>query len=67
MVMRIREYRERAGMTQRQLGVLMGVDCSAVTKWETEVVLPRARDIPHLAQVLGCLPGDLFVLEEEAG
>ena len=67
MVMRIKEHRERAGMTQRQLGVEMGVDCSSVTKWETEVALPKARQLPRLAQVLGCSIDDLFVPMEDAG
>lgn len=67
MVMRIREYREQAGMTQRQLGVQMGVDCSSVTKWETEVALPKARELPRLAQVLGCSISDLFVPMEDVG
>lgn len=61
-VMRIKEWRETTGMTQRQLGDAMGVDVSTVTKWETEVALPKTRDIPHLAQVLGCPIAALFVL-----
>lgn len=67
MVMRIREYREQAGMTQRQLGVQMGVDCSSVTKWETEVALPKARELPRLAKVLGCSIDALFVPMEDVG
>jgi len=61
MVMCIREHRERLGITQRELGVRMGVDVSSVTKWETEVALPKARDLPRLAQVLGCTIQDLFL------
>lgn len=67
MVMRIKEHREQAGMTQRQLGIQMGVDCSAVTKWETEAALPKARQLPRLARVLGCSIGDLFLPMEDAG
>lgn len=65
MIMRIREHRERAGMTQRELGVCMGVDCSSVTKWETEVALPKARQLPRLALVLGCSISELFVPVED--
>lgn len=64
-IMRIKAYRESAGMTQRELGTQMGVDVTSVTKWESEVALPKARDLPRLAQVLGCSISDLFVLEEE--
>lgn len=59
-VMKIRENRERVGLTQRELGLRMGVDCSTVTKWETEVSLPKARQLPLLAEVLGVSIGDLF-------
>lgn len=61
MVMRIQERRIAKRMTQRELGIEMGVDCSAVTKWETEAALPKARDLPQLARVLGCTINDLFV------
>ena len=64
--MRIRELREQMGITQRELGTRMGVDCTAVTKWETEVALPRARQLPRLAQVLGCSIDELYTHDEEA-
>lgn len=60
-VMLIKERRDALGLTQRELGARMGVDCSTVTKWETEVALPKARQIPLLAEVLGVSIGDLFV------
>lgn len=59
-VMQIREKREDVGLTQRELGARMGVDCSTVTKWETEVALPKARQLPLLAEVLGVPIGELF-------
>lgn len=61
MVMRIREHREARGMTQRELGIKMGVDCTSVTKWETEVALPNIRQAPLLAHVLGVTIDELFV------
>ena len=48
-----------------QLAVSMGVVHSAVANWESEVVLPRSRDLPLLARVLGCEINDLFVNECE--
>ena len=65
MIMRIQELRISAGMTQKELGAEMGVDCSTVTKWETEVALPRARQLPLLAKVLGCTISELFQPEAE--
>lgn len=64
MVMRIKEHRVQAELTQNQLGVKMGVSQPTVAGWETEVVLPKTRDLPLLAQVLGCSISDLFVDDE---
>ena len=67
MIMRIQELRNGMGLTQKELGVAMGVDCSTVAKWETEVALPKARDLPRLAHVFRCTISDLFLpLTEEA-
>ena len=52
-------------MSQKQLAVSMGYVQSAVANWESEVVLPRSRDLPLLARVLGCEINDLFVNECE--
>ena len=60
MVMRIKKLREAAKLQQKQVAEHMGVLQSAVSNWETEVALPKARQLPQLAQVLGCSVGDLF-------
>ena len=60
MIMRIRELREAANLTQKQVADSMGVLTSAVSNWESEVALPRARQLPLLAQVLGCSIDDLY-------
>lgn len=61
MIMRIKELREARGIPQRQLAADMGVLPTAVCNWETEVALPKARDLPQLAKVLGCSINDLYV------
>lgn len=60
MIMRIRELRETANLTQKQVADSMGVLTSAVSNWESEVALPRARQLPLLARVLGCSIDDLY-------
>ena len=60
MIMRIRELREAANLTQKQVADSMGVLTSAVSNWESEVALPRARQLPLLARVLGCSIDDLY-------
>ena len=67
MIMRIQELREERGLTQTALGNVMGVAQNAVSQWENEVALPKTRQLPLLAQVLGCTINDLFQpLTEEA-
>ena len=60
MTMRIRALRDAAGMTQMELASSMGVVQNAVSNWENEVCLPRARQLPLLAELLGCKIDDLF-------
>lgn len=67
MVMRIRELREAANLQQKQVAAHMGVLQTAVSNWETEVALPKARELPRLARVLGCSIDDLFVPLENTG
>lgn len=67
VVMRIRELREAANLQQKQVAAHMGVLQAAVSNWETEVALPKARELPRLARVLGCSINDLFVPLEEVG
>lgn len=67
MVMRIRELREAREMTQGELAERMGVDRTGVNKWESEVALPRARQLPQLAEVLGCSISELFEGPGETG
>lgn len=61
MVMRIQTLREEVGLTQAQLAVRMGTNQNTVSNWENEVSLPKTRDLPLLAEVLGCSINNLFV------
>lgn len=67
MIMRIRELRLAAGLTQGQLAAATGIAQGGVSQWETEIVLPRTRDLPQLAKALGCTIDDLFVEHAGAG
>ena len=65
MVMRVKEAREAVSMRQADLAAAMGTTQSTVCMWETESALPRARQLPLLAKVLGCSINDLFVSGKE--
>ena len=60
MVMRIKDLRRGADMTQTQLATAMGVAQNCVSGWETEVALPRTRQLPELARALGCTIDELY-------
>lgn len=66
MVMKIKELRRSANITQAQLAMKMGVAQNCVSQWETEVALPRTRQLPDLARVLGCSIDELFAPDRQS-
>lgn len=58
--MKIRELRERAGMTKTDLARAMGVDLSAVSKWESGVNKPTADRLLELSELFHCTIDELF-------
>jgi len=56
----IKTLRIHAGLTQEQLGKLLGLGQSAVSMWEAGERLPRADMLPELSRILGCTIDDLF-------
>ena len=51
---RIRELRQKKYLSQEELARLLGVDRSAVAKWETETNLPRAEKLLQMAEIFDC-------------
>ena len=56
----LREYRQKAGLTQEQLAGRLHVSMQAVSRWETTDTLPDAALLPDLADALGVSIDDLF-------
>lgn len=56
----LRDLRKANGLTQKELGVRIGVTSQAVNKWENGSRLPRMRDVLKICEVLGCTPDDLI-------
>lgn len=65
--MRIRELRERRGLTLTQLANAMEVDIAAAVRWESGKRNPRADKLPRLAEVLGCTIDELYRAPAGAG
>lgn len=59
----ISALRERQGLSQYQLGVLVGVSDKAVSKWENGVSTPRLGTIRKLAEILEVSVDELLTCE----
>ena len=57
---RIREHRERAGLSQRALAELAGVDHAQVSRWESGGHMPSVDKARALARALEVSVEDLF-------
>lgn len=64
--MNIKQLRTKHGLTQERLAIAMGIDRSAVAKWETGSAMPRADKLTELAKILGCTVDELLIDGEEA-
>ncbi len=62
---RIREFRERSGMSQAQLATAAGITVDAIQNWEQGRRTPAALTIPALAQALGVTADDLLAISTE--
>ena len=56
----IKMFRKAKGLTQAELGELLGVSNQAVSKWEMETTMPDILLLPELAKVLGVTLDDLY-------
>lgn len=57
---KIRQLRERRGMTQKQLADALGLSQVAICLWETGENVPTIQNLYRLADILGCEPGELL-------
>lgn len=62
MLLRIRELRLAAGLTQKQLADKMGISKPAVSLWESGAQRPSVDKLPKLAGILGSSIDELFSL-----
>jgi putative transcriptional regulator len=61
---RIKELREQKGLTQEQLGELIGTSRQAVNAIETEKFEPSIWIAYDIAQAFGCAIEEVFLFEE---
>lgn len=60
--LKIRDLREKKGMTQRELAASLGVTDAAVSKWERGKNFPDITLLERLGEVLGCRVSELLGL-----
>ncbi|MEX0385837.1 LexA family protein [Spiribacter onubensis] len=61
----IRKLREKAGLSQRQLGARIGVSGAAIQRWENGEARPRGERVKDIALALGVTQTELLGLESE--
>lgn len=57
---KLRQLREKAGMSQTDLAEILGVTQVAVSKWELGQSMPRVSMLSRIAKVLRCKVADFF-------
>jgi len=58
---KIREYRLKAGLTQRGLGAMLGRGEDAISSWERGQKLPTVPRLLKMAKILGTLAESLYM------
>ena len=58
--MEIKKYREKAGLSQTELGQRIGVSINSVLRWEKNYREPRASDIRKLCEALNVTESELL-------
>lgn len=58
--MKIRQLRERAGLTQTALAKTIGTTQACIAGWEANTSVPGTDKLRKLAEVLNCTVDELF-------
>lgn len=62
---RIKEYRKKRGLTQKELGEMIGVAGASIGNYETGNQIPRKAVVPLMCKALMTTEEKLFPKEEE--
>lgn len=62
----IKNIRQMARKTQKEVAALLDIDTSTVAKWEAGKSLPRAELLPKLARLFNCTIDELLADDEKA-
>ena len=59
---KIKQLRQKANLTQEQLGDSLGISAQSVSKWENSITMPDISLLPLLSSELGVTIDELFDL-----
>ena len=59
---KIKQLRQKAGLTQEQLGATLAISAQSVSKWENSVTMPDISLLPLLSAALGVTIDEIFDL-----
>lgn len=62
---RIKDGRQRLGMTEAQFAAAVGISRGAVYQWEAGLTAPRRANAPRVAELLGITVSQLMSPEED--
>ncbi len=62
---KIKQLRLKAGLTQEQLAMNLGISAQSVSKWETAVTMPDISLLPLLSSLLGVTIDEIFDLTRD--
>lgn len=63
--MKIKELMNQQNLQYTQVAEVMGVSCTAVSKWAKGQSCPSADKLPALADLLGCTIDELYGRDSE--
>lgn len=58
--MRLRELRNKIGLTQEKLSLKVGVSQNTISQWETGERTPKTEKLLELAHIFGCTVDELL-------
>ena len=61
----IARLRKEQGLTQAELGEMLGVSNQAVSKWESGMTMPDVMLLPEISRVLGVTLTELYGISDE--
>ena len=59
-VLRLKEFRIKADMSQREIAVALNISQPYYWSWEQGQSMPDAKQILQLCEIFNCTPNDLF-------